>query len=80
MANLRNIVIVVAGGNAAAERHFENTIQKKRDIGEIKRFLPQGEITNLENIYHSAPFIVWGSVPGTMNESRWGKMKPGDIV
>jgi len=80
MTNLRNIFIVVAGGNAAAEKHFEDTIQKKRDIAEIKRFLPQDEIINLENIYHSTPFIVWGSVPGSMNESRWEKMKPGDIV
>jgi hypothetical protein len=80
MSNLRKIFIVVAGGNPAAERHFEDTIQRKRNIAEIKQFLPQDEITNLEKIYHSAPFIVWGSVPGTMNESRWEKMKPGDVV
>lgn len=80
MSNSRRIFIVVAGGNPAAERHFEDTIQRKRNIAECRRFLPQEEIENLENIYHSAPFIVWGSVPGTMNESRWEKMKPGDIV
>lgn len=80
MSILRKIFIVVAGGNAAAERHFEDTIQNKRNLTECRKFLPQKEIENLENIYHSAPFIVWGSVPGTMNESRWGKMSPGDIV
>ena len=80
MSNLRRIFIVVAGGNLAAERHFEDTIQRKRNLNEIRRFLPQVEIENLENIYHNAPFIVWGAVPGPMNESRWEKMKPGDIV
>lgn len=80
MDNLRKIFIVVAGGNLAAERHFEDTIQRKRSIEEIRRFLPPDEIKNLENIYHSAPFIVWGAVPGPMNESRWEKMKSGDIV
>lgn len=80
MSNLRRVFIVVAGGNSAAERHFEDTIQRKRNIAEIRRFLPQSEIENLEGIYHNAPFIVWGAVPGPMNESRWGKMKPGDIV
>jgi len=80
MSGLRRIFIVVAGGNLAAERHFEDTIKRKRSISECRRFLPQEEIEHLENIYHSAPFIVWGSVPGRMNESRWLKMTPGDIV
>lgn len=60
MSNLRRIFIVVAGGNAAAERHFEDTIKRKRNSSECRRFLPQEEIEHLENIYHSAPFIVWG--------------------
>jgi len=80
MTNLRRIFIVVAGGNLAAEKHFEDTIQRKRNLEEIRRFLPQAEIENLENIYHSTPFIVWGAVPGPMNESRWEKMKAGDVV
>jgi len=77
---MRKIFIVVAGGNVAAERHFEDTIQRKRTLDEVRRFLPESEIRNLENIYHNAPFIVWGSAPGKMNEPRWGKMEPGDIV
>jgi len=53
MSNLRRIFIVVAGGNPAAERHFEDTIQRKRNLAEIRRFLPENEIKNLENIYSS---------------------------
>lgn len=80
MKNLRKIFIVVAGGNPAAERHFEDTIKKKRTVEEVQQFLPAHEVDNLKNIYHGAPFIVWGSVPGPMNEPRWEKMDTGDIV
>ena len=73
---MRNVFIVVAGGNSAAERHFEDTIERKRSLSEVRAFLPDREIQNLERIYHSSDFIVWGAVPGPMNESRWEKMQP----
>ena len=76
----RNVFLVVAGGNPAAERHFEDTIQRKRTITEVRQFLPSREIENLEKIYHSSSFIVWGAAPGPMNETRWAKMTPGDVV
>jgi hypothetical protein len=78
--NLRNVFVVVAGGNPAAEKHFEDTIQRKRTVEEVRGFLPSQEIENLERIYHGSNFIVWGAVPGPMNESRWEKMKAGDVV
>ena len=34
---MRNVFIVVAGGNADAERHFEDTIQRKRSISGTAR-------------------------------------------
>lgn len=76
----RKLFIVVAGGNASAQRHFEDTIQRKRTLTEVRGFLPQREIENLEKIYHGSDFIVWGAVPGPMNENRWEKMTPGDVV
>jgi len=76
----RKVFLVVAGGNPSAERHFEDTIQRKRTLQEVRGFLPSQEIENLEKIYHGSNFIVWGSVPGPMNESRWEKMAPGDVV
>lgn len=74
----RNVFLIVAGGNPAAERQFEDTIQRKRTLEEVRRFLPSREIENLEKIYHSSNFIMWGAVPGPMNEARWEKMKPGN--
>ena len=76
----RKVFLVVAGGNAAAQRHFEDTIERKRTLEEVRRFLPTQEIENLEKIYHGSDFIVWGAVPGPMNENRWEKMTPGDVV
>jgi hypothetical protein len=76
----RKVFLVVAGGNPSAERNFEDTIQHKRTVEEVRGFLPSREIDNLEKIYHGSNFIVWGSVPGPMNESRWEKMAPGDVV
>jgi len=76
----RKVFLVVAGGNPAAERHFEDTIQCKRTLDEVRKFLPHREVENLEHIYHGANFIVWGAVPGPMNEVRWEKMAPGEVV
>jgi len=76
----RKVFLVVAGGNASAQSHFEDTIQRKRTLDEVRRFLPQREIENLEKIYHGGDFIVWGAVPGPMNEKRSEKMTPGDVV
>jgi hypothetical protein len=78
--HLRKVFIVAAGGNPSAERHFEDTIQRKRALNEVRKFLPPQEIENLEKIYHGSIFIVWGAVPGPMNESRWETMTPGDVV
>ena len=36
--NSRKVFIVVAGGHPAAERHFEDTIQRKRTLDEVRRF------------------------------------------
>jgi hypothetical protein len=56
----RKVFIVVAGGNASAHRHFEDTIQRKRTLDEVRRFLPPQEIEHLEKIYHGSDFLVWG--------------------
>jgi hypothetical protein len=78
--NSRKVFLVVAGGNPSAERHFEDTIKRTRTLEEVRGFLPSQEIANLEQIYHGSSFIIWGAVPGPMNESRWEKMAAGDVV
>ena len=59
----RKVFLVVAGGNPSAERHFEDTIQRKRTLEEVRRFLPSQVLENLEKIYHGANFIAWELFP-----------------
>src|SRR3989344_5812881 len=80
MPKLRKVFLVVAGGSIAAERHFEDTIQRKRTVDEVKKFLSSEEIRKLEGAYHNQSFIVWGSVPGPSNIRFWERMEPGDVV
>jgi len=56
----RRVFIVVAGGNASAQRHFEDTIQLKRTLDEVRRFLPQRESENPEEIYHGSRTSLYG--------------------
>jgi hypothetical protein len=59
----RKVFLLVAGGNAAAQRHFDDTIQRKRTLDEVRKFLPPREIDDLGKIYQGSDFIVWGAVP-----------------
>jgi len=47
---LRRVFIVFDGGNSAAERHFEDTIKRKRSLDEVRQFLPAREAKNLKKI------------------------------
>jgi hypothetical protein len=78
--NSRKVFIALAGGNPDAEKNFEDPIQRRRTLEEVREFLPAQEIDNLEKIYHGSNFIVWGSVPGPKNESWWEKMTPGSVL
>jgi hypothetical protein len=42
--------------------------------------LPTQEIENLEKIYHSSNFIVWGAVPGPMNDNDGRIRFAGEIA
>ena len=64
-SHLRNVFLIVAGGNPAAERHFEDTIQRKRTLEEVRRFLPIQEIENLEKYLPQFEFYCVGSGPRT---------------
>ena len=77
---MRNIFIVVAGGNYEAEKHFEDTIKKRRTVDELEKFLPSEQVDNIKGLYHNSSFIVWGAIPGPQNERTWDSMQPGDLV
>lgn len=80
MNKIRKIFFVVASGGHETERHYYDTIERKRTIEEAERFLNPTEIETLKNVYHGGPFAVWGAVPGSGNLRTWEVMEPGDYV
>lgn len=80
MSKTRKIFFVVASGGQETDRHYYDTIEKKRTVEEAERFLAPEEIGILKDKYHSGPFAVWGAVPGPGNSRTWETMEPGDYV
>lgn len=80
MNKLRKIFFVVASGGHETDRHYYDTIERKRTVEEAERFLPPKEIEILKTTYHNGPFAVWGAVPGSGNLRTWDSMEAGDYV
>lgn len=80
MSKTRKIFIVVASGGQGTEKHYYDTIERKRTIDETAKFLEEKELNILKNNYHGGPFAVWGSVPGSGNTRTWDAMEAGDYV
>lgn len=70
----------MATGGHDTEKHFHDTIERKRTVDEAQKFLTDDEIKILKDGYHSGPFSVWGSVPGPGNIRTWTTMEDGDYV
>lgn len=80
MNKKRKIFFVVASGGHGTDRHYLDTIERKRSVEEAAKFLTPLEIETLKREYHSGPFAVWGAVPGSGNIRTWEIMEPGDYV
>jgi hypothetical protein len=81
----RRVFLVVAGGNAAAQPHFEDTIRRERTLDEVRRFLPAREVENLEKTITGRTLSCGVRYPVPMGENRSDenrseKMRPGDVV
>lgn len=80
MTKSRKIFFVVASGGHDTDRHYHDTIEQKRSMPEISRFLSNSEKTILEKNYGGGPFAVWGATPGPGNARYWNNMESGDYV
>lgn len=80
MQKSRKIFFVVASGGHGTDRHYYDTIERKRTVEEASNFLPPKEIQILQDDYHGGPFAVWGAVPGSGNMRTWDVMETGDYV
>jgi len=76
----RKIYFVVASGGHDTDRHYYDTIKKKRRVDEAIKFLEPKEIELLKQYFHGRPYAVWGATPGTGNVRTWESMEPGDYV
>jgi hypothetical protein len=80
MNKTRKIFFVVASGGHETDKHYYDTIERKRTVEEAQRFLEEKDVEILKEKYHSGPFAVWGAVPGPGNSRTWDSMEPGDYV
>lgn len=80
MAKERKIFFVVASGGHGTDRHYVDTIVKKRTLDEARQFLSSSESEELAGVMHGQPFAVWGAAPGSGNIRNWESMEPGDYV
>lgn len=80
MNKKRKIFFVVASGGHETDKHYYDTIERKRTVQESEEFLSPQEVNILKTTYHSGPFAVWGAVPGSGNLRTWEVMEPGDYV
>lgn len=80
MRKARKIFFVVASGGENTDRHYLDTIERKKSLSEIKNFLTSPDVEILEKRYHGGPFAAWGAKPGLGNIRNWESMEPGDYV
>jgi len=73
---MRKIFIVPAGSS----QHFYDTIQKRRSIEEVRKFIGSETASSLNQLYHGKDFIVWGARNTEGNIRQFQKMEPGDYV
>jgi hypothetical protein len=77
---MKKIFFVMAGGGHETDRHYYDTIEKRRSVDEFGRYLKDEEITKLKEYSHGRPYAVWGAVPGPSNIRNWEAMDEGDYV
>lgn len=80
MRKIRKIFFVVASGGHGTDKHYYDTIERKRTLEELSPFLDSKDSAILKENYHSGPFALWGAVPGSGNLRTWDVMEPGDYV
>jgi len=71
---------MVPASGSVAYQHFIDTINKKRRLSELTRFIPNHDIDILKGMYHETPFAVWGARPTEGNARKFDQMQLGDYI
>lgn len=80
MQKSKKIFFVMAGGGHDTDRHYQDTIKRRRSVEEFGKFLKENEVILLSKYSHGRPYAVWGAVPGSSNIRNWETMDEGDYV
>lgn len=80
MLKKRKIFFVVASGGQDTDRHYFDTIKRKRSIEEAAKFLKPRETAQLKKVFNNQNYSVWGGMPGPGNIRSWNNMQPGDYI
>lgn len=73
-------VFIVPTNGPEAFQNYQETIRRKRSLGEIERFLSEDDVKVLRGMYHEAPFAVWGTIAGKRNVRTFSQMDFGDYI
>jgi hypothetical protein len=73
-------LFVFAAGDAAAQVHYTDTMDRDFDVDRVKTFLASEKLVPLCKTAEHGTLRVWGSTRGKQNEKTWSKMHPGDFV
>jgi len=80
MIKTRKIFFVVAGGGHETDRHYYDTIEKRKSVDEFAKFLKPEQEKALRSYSRGRPYAIWGAVPGSSNKRLWETMEEGDYV
>jgi len=80
MNKSRKIFFVMAGGGHETDRHYYDTIHKRRSVNEFAKYLKYEEANKLNSYAHGRPYAIWGAVPGQNNIRNWEIMEKGDYI
>jgi hypothetical protein len=67
-------------GNREAMVHYEDTIKNKVALETLQPFLAPDEVSQLRGLFGPRRVAVWGSRKSQANESKFGRMQPGDSL
>lgn len=77
-----SLVALQPSANAAARRHFEDTIERAVPVESAARFLPKAVVADLRLAHPNGEMRVWGAKPGERFQqvTKWNRLRPGDYI
>ena len=71
--------VLQPASGSAPKKHYRETIKRRVSLAEIQEFVPSYVLSDLETIYPSGDFVVWGATPGQHNDFSFAGISAGDL-